>query len=505
VCTVTFGDGVNGAIPPAGQAIVVSYKVGGGEDTNVDHDEINQLTDAPVGVLTCTNLERAEGGTPAETLSAAKARLPGAVRANDRGVSTPDYAALACQISGVEKAVAVSGPAGTGGCGTSVVVYAAPAGGFSGGGLTPAHRAQILSNVREKAVTGKKVFVRTAEYGNLVIELDVFVLAGTTSSDVKALVQNAVLDEFDFTSTNFGVSLSVQSLYDLLLPSRIRGISLVRVKTFSVTPYFSTYMGSTPTGNGGISNPGITNDTLRREWHILITDGGGSSGPAEFQVTERVLCTATEVSDTTVRDEAAAFTTNGLVTASSGWTLRYSPYEGNGGVRGIEGNTGTSISVAGGDLQDVLQAGDLFVVEKAQVAAGKCYRNAWTAPSGGYAAGTTLAAPGSGWATGNKVRLVTSSGLNVEVTVTGGSTGAWTVTPAVAAIPAGTTITADAVFVTADGTLTFVLSQGSRRWVVGDQGYVDAYPQLDDVTFRPSVYPYLSASALSIRAVGGRT
>lgn len=504
IATVVFGDGLNGVIPPTGQPIVATYKIGGGDETNVAPGSINVLTNMPAGVLSCTNTFRAEGGSPPESLAVAKGRLPGASRANDRGVAAEDYAALATAVGGIAKAVSVRGPSGIGGCGHSIVVYAAPEGGFTGGGLTPTHVSQIIANTRPKSVTGKKILVRAAMYGQLVIDLDVFVQTGVRANDVRIAVQTAVLDAYDFTSLDFGSELAVQSLYTILLPTAVRGVSRVILRQFTVLPYMGLYVNYTPTGNGTMVYPVPTVSTLRREWKITFTDAGGLSGPAVFTVTQRILGTASEVSDTTVQDESADYGVNSLTTTADGWVFRYLPYDSDTGTRNIVGNTSTSLSVSGGDLQDVVQPGDAFVIEKTQVATGKVYQNAWTAPGGGYTAGATLAAPGAYWLPGNVIRLVTSSGIDATYTVTGGTVGAWTVTPNVPAIPAAATLVADLVHVVDDESLSFVIRQGSRRWAIGDVIYVDSFAWLDDQVFRSEVYPYLANANLSIRTIGGR-
>ena len=88
-------------------------------------------------------------------------------------------------------------------------------------------------------------------------------------------------------------------------------------------------------------------------------------------------------------------------------------------------------------------------------------------------------------------------------TITGGTTGAWTVSDSLPAYAAGVVLTVT-VLNTLQGN-TFALVAGSIAWVVGDVFYVDTYPYLDDIQLRGKVFPELSAQNLTLRMVGGRS
>lgn len=501
VCTVKFGDGIHGLIPPTGQTIEATYRVGGGLSTNVEENTINQPTNVPAGILTVTNPERAEGGQDRETLVVAKARLPLTVRANDRGVSAPDYAALALEVSGIVKAYAESAVCGVGGCGKAITLYVIPEGGGPGSGLTPTHRSQILAKCREKGMTGKKVLVRDPSYASLQVTVDVYVMATAFTSRVQTLVSNTVADEYDFLNLDFGITLTLQNLYDILGADRITGVQRVLVRQFSVLPYMGAYPANPPTGNGGLLYPTISATSVRREWKFVCTNAGGSSGRAEFSVQERHVLLATEVSDTAVQDELQRFTPNEF---PGTWLLRYNPYSpSETGTRSIQGNTSSSVSVVGSSLQDYIEPGDEAVIEKVALLTAYSYQNEWTVPGGGYTLGTTLYAPGADWAVGMKVRVRSSAGVVVNTTIVGGTAGNWTVADTLPAFTAGQTLTVDAV--TEVTGATFVIEQGSRRFVLGDTFYVDTYPYLDDLLLRGRVYPELSEENLTLRMVGGRS
>jgi hypothetical protein len=100
---ITFGDGVNGAIPVAGTRVLATrYRVGGGAIGNVPPDTITSLKTALPQVKEVTNLRAAVGGSDAETVKEAKLRAPQLLRTRDRAVSADDFSDLALRTPGVD-------------------------------------------------------------------------------------------------------------------------------------------------------------------------------------------------------------------------------------------------------------------------------------------------------------------------------------------------------------------------------------------------------------------
>jgi hypothetical protein len=94
---ITFGNGTFGLIPPPGEDISVTYKVGGGVSTNVGSNSIIQANTTFQDVLgsnvtvNVTNEEPAFGGLNEETIEEARVNIPRAVRSMDRFVSREDF------------------------------------------------------------------------------------------------------------------------------------------------------------------------------------------------------------------------------------------------------------------------------------------------------------------------------------------------------------------------------------------------------------------------------
>ena len=99
---VQFGDGTNGALPPVGTTIAISYRVGGGVAGNLSVGQIATNVDGTLdGILPPTtisvglyNSERGSGGEERETTEHARLWIPPWVMTNGRAVTLQDYKVL---------------------------------------------------------------------------------------------------------------------------------------------------------------------------------------------------------------------------------------------------------------------------------------------------------------------------------------------------------------------------------------------------------------------------
>lgn len=103
---VTFGDGRFGQEIPQEASIVVTYRVGGGEDGNIDLNTINTTVTGlvttlsnPVPITVTNTTSTGSGGRDAETLEEARTNIPYYARTNDRAVTLADYQTIAQQFS----------------------------------------------------------------------------------------------------------------------------------------------------------------------------------------------------------------------------------------------------------------------------------------------------------------------------------------------------------------------------------------------------------------------
>lgn len=494
---VVFGDGINGMVPSVASAVTATYKIGGGERGNVEADRFNRLVSSIPGVESVSNTAAFSGGTDEQTLLNAQANMPGTIRANDRCVDLADYAAVTLNVSGVLKAAADPGASNGGGCGAPVVVYVIPDG---GGTITVPLRAEIQSYLRNKKMAGTRILVSEANYVDMAVSIDIHVLAGVSARSVKTLVSNTVVDRYDLATVNFGEPLQLQEVYDLLTSSNITGLSRIFVERFTVLGHVGYYR-SAPSGNGVTL---VTTDTVnaRREWKVTVTSPGSLSIAGAFSVVQRYVGTAGDLSNITMEDQNADFpAANGLV--GGAWYLRLNPYESTSTAKLIVGNTEGSVTVDAPDIRTYGDTGDAYVVEHTEANVGKIYRETLVGPLAGGLA--TLALVGAGWAVSDRLYMVDSAGVTHETQITGGISGAYTISPAIPAggLAAGN-ITVHALWRSDDGLLRIVVPQGSTLWSTGDTLYVDTYESTGDAIIRSTDFPRLTAANLVLRTIGGR-
>lgn len=112
-----IGNGMRGAVLPAGWQLALDYRVGGGAAGNVAANTLIKLavnawnaTRIPGLSLTIAQPVAAFGGADAETLAAAEARAIAALTMPTRAVTLSDIATLACAIPGVPVARAAAFP-----------------------------------------------------------------------------------------------------------------------------------------------------------------------------------------------------------------------------------------------------------------------------------------------------------------------------------------------------------------------------------------------------------
>lgn len=497
VAYIIFGDGINGQVPAALSAIVATYKtLKEGEDGNIAAGNVDTLVDSIPGVEAVTN-PAAFSWSDVETLQEAQAALPGWVRINDRIVTDADYAEAVKAVAGVLKAAAGVGSGGGCGCGTTV--YVVPS---SGGSISAGLVADITAAIATQRMVSKKVRIVDATYVDLVISVDLRILSTALSSLVKTSVENLIADTYDVGSRDFGDFLALQSLYDLLAPSKVRGLAQAFVQRFTVTPQRGVYPALQCVGNGDIENIVMETPPKRFEWSVKVLIGGSASVMGTFEVYKRYVGTVSSLTDVAMNDDLATFPeTNGLVVANP-WYLVLNPYGVGATRKRVVGNTQTSVTADSADLRYLGLNDDEYVVEQRQAASGKILREVLAGVAAGGA--TVLNVVNAGWAIGDRF-LITEGTITHEGQITGGSSGAWTITPAIPASGFTVAATVDAVWQSDDAEIRFVVRQGATTWVTGDQCYVDSYPDLSDLKIRTTDFPRLQSAGLTIRTTGGRT
>jgi hypothetical protein len=194
---VTFGDGQNGMIPPAGRNNVraAQYLFGGGKAGNLPVGTISQLRTAIPGVVSAANLVAADGGTHGETLSEALARAPTKLRNRDRAVAPEDYVDLAFQAARNLARVQCQAASNAGDAGrvTLVVVPQSTA-------RRPAPTSELLGQITQYMLQYMPAAVDPAKFsviGPRWIPVDVRTDVVPVSPAAAADIQSAILAALD--------------------------------------------------------------------------------------------------------------------------------------------------------------------------------------------------------------------------------------------------------------------------------------------------------------------
>jgi uncharacterized phage protein gp47/JayE len=216
VTSVVFGDNVSGRIPPANAQILVTYRVGGGTQGNVNANTItNILTNYSSG-LTVNNTSAAGGGADLESTDSIRVNAPSSIRTVNRAVSLRDYGDLAVQVSGVAKAIATSEVY------TNVNLYIAPFGDpgvDDEGDLTPVFN-QLVNRIEtfftDKTPPNVSVTLLPPTFVSVNITATVQALPQYKQSVVLRNAEVALGEILAFNNVNFAERISLHYVIEAL-------------------------------------------------------------------------------------------------------------------------------------------------------------------------------------------------------------------------------------------------------------------------------------------------
>lgn len=233
VVHVSFGDNVDGKIPPTGAAITATYVVGGGSVGNVGASTItNILTPVPAGI-SVTNTTSAVGGADTETLDQIRVNAPRSLLTLSRAVTLDDYANLAQRVSGVAKANAVAAVY------SSPTVYIAPRG---GGGLDVSNvptaafatlKSQTATYLSDKIPATATVTIGDPSYVPIYVTVSVTVLDNYNQTSVANSVISALNTLLSFDNVTFADRIAIGDIYATVLS--VPGVQFLTVSVLSRT------------------------------------------------------------------------------------------------------------------------------------------------------------------------------------------------------------------------------------------------------------------------------
>jgi hypothetical protein len=220
VVSVTFGDDINGAVPPAGLNIYASYRVGGGTIGNVAANQIVDIASPLVGVSVASS-SAMTGGANAESIDQIRVNAPRAYRTQDRAVTLKDFGNLALGVSSVSQANAVANTY------TNVTVYITAV-----GNTTPTQGLLdvVTDYLQDRAMAGATVTAQAASFVSVNIgSVGTPVVVGCdpryNPTAIQTRATQAIQSLFDPARVVFGQRLSVSSVYAAV--NDVPGVSYV--------------------------------------------------------------------------------------------------------------------------------------------------------------------------------------------------------------------------------------------------------------------------------------
>jgi uncharacterized phage protein gp47/JayE len=222
--TITFGDGVFGAIPPAGLVVYAAYRIGGGTRGNLPAGSITDIATLISGV-SISSSTATTGGLDPEPTDLIRQNAPSAFRALDRATTLSDYRDLALAVPAVARANTTTLNASY----TTVPVFITAT-----GNLPPS--AALITTVQNflqsRALAGVTVAVNPGTFvgvniGTATSPVVIGVYPNFSRSQALARAQQTLISLFAPENIDFAMRIPLASVYTAL--ASIPGVQYVQI------------------------------------------------------------------------------------------------------------------------------------------------------------------------------------------------------------------------------------------------------------------------------------
>jgi hypothetical protein len=242
----SFGNDQEGAMPPDGTEIIITYIVTLGSESNIATGIINNpvdtVYDGDIDItdqVTVTNIEAATGGDDEESLDDIKRNGPRLYHTRHRMVAGNDHESLISAYPGVKRCYVrdLNSECGENCRYNYTEIYVAPSG---GGELSEAFRAELVAFI-EGSEDGRKlapqdIRIFSANYVLVDLEIDAYRYADSDQNIVLDDITSIAQDWFDLDQnvgmTDWGTDIDADAIRGKL--DKINGLSYANV-TLSTT------------------------------------------------------------------------------------------------------------------------------------------------------------------------------------------------------------------------------------------------------------------------------
>lgn len=259
---IQFGDGSSGNIPPQGASIQATYRIGGGLNTNVGANTINQVLSTSLAVTAVNNPIAATGGVDEESIEHAKTEAPQTLKTSFRAVTASDYQTLAKNVAGVSKAYA--GTDST--IGNTVFLTVAPEG---GGNPSSTLQNSVFAYLNDLKTITTQIIMKNPNYLTAKATITATVLPGYSNSQVTTLIQQQFNSALDFDTVDFGQGQYISYLYQQF--SQIQGVKFASISRFTVNPRVDIGISSASPAPTWSTVNVLSTNTYDGKWKVTMT------------------------------------------------------------------------------------------------------------------------------------------------------------------------------------------------------------------------------------------
>lgn len=336
---IKCGDGINGKIPPSGQALTASYYVTQADLGNVGAGRITQIVSAITvpgsEVLSVNNALAASGGATYENLTKLQKRIPLSIRTKYRAVTDQDFIDITELYAGVERA----GVAFDCDVDKYVHIYLVP----EGGGLASQTLIDdVTTFVNTRKIITVLIQVQSAGAVALKVSANVTALPGFSNASVKNDVEQALIAWGSAANQQIKGSAIIGDIYEVI--EGVRGVLNSEVTLILAVPYARNL--TTLTNALDWTRAILPASSATVKWLIRFTTN------STFELFKGTDFVGTFGVDTLVTQTELTFTVNGNHVAGDNYEFYTYPY--NQSVRLLEPSIVTiglpdlTINVSGG-------------------------------------------------------------------------------------------------------------------------------------------------------------
>lgn len=227
VVTITFGNGVNGAVVPIGVSnIRANYRVGGGKIGNVGANTITQVISSGLpGIVSVTNPEEPFiKGEDKESIESARINAPKSYRMRNTLVTLQDFEDYVSLYPGVDKSQAILDDYG------NVHIYVKPT---NGEYPTQELKDSLLADMDSRRIFTVGVSIHDPSYDTIDMVVDLYVQSNYLASYVSNIVDNTIRNYF--SGLGFKDPVVLGRLYRLVMS--LDGVDNVVFKNEDGTPF----------------------------------------------------------------------------------------------------------------------------------------------------------------------------------------------------------------------------------------------------------------------------